>query len=121
MLVSGTPRPATAPTTLSRRPLAARPQSRYVSEEQLPTARRQIEAGREFRQQVEAYWEACEEWADAELEPSRHGPAKGRRKKGLLTRLRAEMGAEIEALLGRSASQELDSQAGGASRRSAGS
>lgn len=41
--------------------------SRYVSPEQVPVLRRQIEAGREFRQQVEAYWEACEQWADAEL------------------------------------------------------
>jgi len=42
--------------------------SRYVSFDQVPMVRRQIEAGREFRQQVEAYWEACEHWADAELE-----------------------------------------------------
>src|SRR5205809_7075526 len=42
--------------------------SRYVAAAQVPVLRRQIEAGREFRQQVEAYWEACEEWADAELE-----------------------------------------------------
>jgi hypothetical protein len=42
--------------------------SRYVAAEQVPTLRRQIEAGREFRQQVESYWEACEQWADAELQ-----------------------------------------------------
>jgi hypothetical protein len=42
--------------------------SRYVAAEQIPVLRRQIEAGREFRQQVEAYWDACEHWADAELE-----------------------------------------------------
>jgi hypothetical protein len=42
--------------------------SRYVDAEQLPVLRRQIEAGREFRQQVEAYWDACEHWADAEWE-----------------------------------------------------
>jgi len=42
--------------------------SRYVVAEQVPVLRRQIEAGREFRQQVEAYWDACEQWADAELE-----------------------------------------------------
>ena len=44
--------------------------SRYVAAEQVPVLRRQIEAGREFRQQVEAYWKACEQWADAELEPT---------------------------------------------------
>ena len=42
--------------------------SRYVATEQIPLLRRQIEAGREFRQQVEAYWHACEQWADTELE-----------------------------------------------------
>ena len=42
--------------------------SRYVAAEQVPALRRQIETGREFRQHVEAYWEACEQWADAELE-----------------------------------------------------
>jgi len=54
--------------------------SRYVSEEQLPTMRRQIKAGREFREQVEVYWEACEQWADAELavsEPATEGAEKG--------------------------------------------
>ena len=42
--------------------------SRYLGAEELPTVRRQIEAGRDFRQQVETYWEVCERWADAELE-----------------------------------------------------
>ena len=41
--------------------------SRYVSSGQVPLLRRQIQAGREFRQRVEAYWEACENWADTEL------------------------------------------------------
>jgi len=31
-------------------------------------ARQQIEAGKQFRRKVEAYWEGCEEWADRELE-----------------------------------------------------
>src|SRR6266516_4581591 len=44
--------------------------SRYVAAEQVPVLRRQIEAGREFRRQVEAYWDACEQWADAESEPT---------------------------------------------------
>ena len=49
--------------------------SRYVGAEQVPVLRRQIEAGREFRQQVDAYWDACEQWADAELEQTRATPA----------------------------------------------
>ena len=42
--------------------------SRYVAATQVPVLRRQIEAGREFRRQSGAYWKACEQWADAELE-----------------------------------------------------
>jgi hypothetical protein len=43
--------------------------SRFLTAEQAAVAERQIAAGREFRQHVDAYWEACEEWADAQLEP----------------------------------------------------
>ncbi len=56
--------------------------TRYVSEEQLPTIRRQIQAGREFRQQVEAYREACEQWADEELGHSSGLSVEGAEKKG---------------------------------------
>jgi hypothetical protein len=42
--------------------------SRYLTTEQAALARDQVEAGQEFRKQVEAYWQACEQWADAELE-----------------------------------------------------
>ena len=42
--------------------------SRYLDAEQVPVLRGQIAAGREFRQRLEAYWDACEHWADAELE-----------------------------------------------------
>jgi hypothetical protein len=41
--------------------------SRRVPADQVERMRRQIEAGHEFRQQVDEYWEACEEWADTEL------------------------------------------------------
>ncbi len=50
------------------RAVGGRTQSRFVPAAQVPLVRRQIEAGRRFRQQVEAYWEACEHWADAELD-----------------------------------------------------
>jgi len=43
-------------------------QSRYLSVEQAEVARRQVEAGQQFREHVEAYWQACERWADAQLE-----------------------------------------------------
>jgi hypothetical protein len=54
--------------------------SRYVDAEQITLLRRQIEAGREFRQQVEAYWDACEQWADAQLEQTQ--AAEAAEKKG---------------------------------------
>ncbi len=54
--------------------------SRYVTAERVLVLRRQIDAGREFRQQVEAYWEACEQWADAELEHTQ--AAEAAEKKG---------------------------------------
>ena len=41
--------------------------SRYLSDEEAALARQQIEAGQAFRSRVEAYWRACEEWADAQL------------------------------------------------------
>ena len=41
--------------------------SRYVAAEQVATLRRQIAAGRQFRERVEAYWEASEQWADEQL------------------------------------------------------
>jgi hypothetical protein len=39
-----------------------------VSEEKVGLVSEQIEAGREFRLQIDAFWEACEQWADEELE-----------------------------------------------------
>lgn len=42
--------------------------SRLLSSEQATLARAQLEAGQQFRKQVEAYWGACERWADAQLD-----------------------------------------------------
>jgi len=50
------------------RAVAGRTQSRFLSAEQAAIARRQVAAGRQFRRQVAAYWEACERWADAQLD-----------------------------------------------------
>jgi hypothetical protein len=49
--------------------------SRYISPQQAPVVRRQIEGGRQFRERVEAYWEACERWADEQLEAVPASPA----------------------------------------------
>lgn len=41
--------------------------SRFLTAEQADLVRQQIDAGRKFRGQVDALWEACEEWADNRL------------------------------------------------------
>jgi hypothetical protein len=43
-------------------------QSRYLTAEQAVLAREQIEAGQQFRQRLESYWHACEQWADVQLD-----------------------------------------------------
>jgi hypothetical protein len=45
-------------------------QSRFVEARQASTLQAQIAAGQQFRQDVESYWEACERWADEQLEPT---------------------------------------------------
>ena len=58
--------------------------SRYLTAEQAALARAQLEAGQGFRKRVEAYWQACEEWGDAQLnapEVALHGVAKKRGSK----------------------------------------
>lgn len=42
--------------------------SRYLTADQAALARQQVAAGQEFRTHVEAYWQACEQWADAQLD-----------------------------------------------------
>ena len=56
--------------------------SRFLTAEQAAVAQQQIAAGREFREHVDAYWEACEEWADSQLEPNQPASAEGAEKKG---------------------------------------
>ncbi len=41
--------------------------SRYLTAQQVPVVRGQIEAGQRFRQHLEGYWEVCERWADEQL------------------------------------------------------
>jgi hypothetical protein len=42
--------------------------SRFLRAEEAERVRQQIQAGQQFRRRVEAYWAACEQWADAQLE-----------------------------------------------------
>jgi hypothetical protein len=50
------------------RGVGGRTASRFVSAAQAELVRRQVQAGQQFRRQVEAFWEACEQWANAQLE-----------------------------------------------------
>lgn len=41
--------------------------SRFLTLEQAELVRQQIDAGRQFRGRVDAFWEACEQWADTQV------------------------------------------------------
>lgn len=59
-----------------------RTQSRLLSAEQAERVQRQVAAGQEFRRCLEAYWRACEQWADAEVQPSETMAEGGAEKRG---------------------------------------
>jgi len=42
--------------------------SRFLTAEQVAVVQQQIATGRQFREQVDTYYEVCEQWADAQLE-----------------------------------------------------
>ena len=50
------------------RVVQGRTRSRHVPAGKLEEARQQVQAGQQFRKDLEAYWQACEQWADARLE-----------------------------------------------------
>jgi hypothetical protein len=52
------------------RTVGGRTQSRFVPATQAALVRQQITAGQQFRRHVDAFWDACERWADAQLEAS---------------------------------------------------
>jgi hypothetical protein len=55
------------PYTSVVRTVNGRTQSQRVPAPKVDTLRRQVEAGQQFRRDLEEYWHACEEWADEEL------------------------------------------------------
>lgn len=59
-----------------------RTHSRLLSPRQAEMARQQVEAGHEFRQQVDAYWKLCEQWADEELDRTPAASAEAAQKGG---------------------------------------
>jgi hypothetical protein len=60
--------------------------SRFLSAQESKLVQAQIEAGQQFRRRVEAYWAACERWADAQLkaeeEPGEAEVKKNRTRRG---------------------------------------
>jgi hypothetical protein len=48
--------------------VAGKTRSRFLTAEQAAVAQQQIAAGRQFRERVDTYFEACEEWADTQME-----------------------------------------------------
>ncbi len=50
------------------RTVGGRTQSRFVPAAQTARVRQQIAAGQQFRRHIDALWDACEQWADAQLE-----------------------------------------------------
>jgi len=63
------------------RSVTRRTRSRFLPPLRAELAARQVEAGRQFRRQVEAYWELCEQWADAQLEAREAAPQEGVKKR----------------------------------------
>lgn len=56
--------------------------TRLLTPAQAEVARGQIEAGREFRDATDLYWQACERVADAELDALAEGSEQGAEKGG---------------------------------------
>lgn len=66
--------------------------SRFLGAEEAELVREQIASGQQFRQRVETYWTACEQWADAQLEKREEAEEpevkKNRARRGAGPRLR---------------------------------
>lgn len=73
------------------RSVAGTTQTRLITEAQVDTVRRQIEAGRQFRDATELYWGACERLADAEIERVGDPAADRREKRGSVRRSRRRL------------------------------
>lgn len=56
--------------------------SRWIPADQVETLREQVATGHRFRETVEAYWQACEQWADRELEAGEATPSEADEKGG---------------------------------------
>jgi len=70
------------PYTSVVRTVSGKSRSRAVPEAQADVLRQQVEAGQQFRKHVDAYWEACEQWADAQLEAPQASSKEAAKKGG---------------------------------------
>jgi hypothetical protein len=70
------------------RKVGGQTQSQWVPVDQAGRIREQLAAGQQFRHQVEALWEACEQWAEAEAETAAASPAGEAEKRGSRRRSR---------------------------------
>jgi hypothetical protein len=70
------------------RAVDGRTRSRLLSAAQAEIVREQVAAGQRFRTQIDAYWAACERWADAELEQPAAADAEAGKKKSSARPLR---------------------------------
>jgi len=75
------PKAAHGPYFTLTQKVRGKTRSRYIPPEQAPVVRQQIESGRQFRKRVEAYGDACEPWADEQIEAV-PAAAEGAEKKG---------------------------------------
>ena len=77
---SETPEARHGPYFSLTRTVGGKTRSRFLSREEAEIVRRQIDAAHRFRRHLEAYWEACEQWADAQLHTAADAP--GGEKRG---------------------------------------
>ena len=64
------------------RAISGRTKSFWVSVEKAEMARKQVEAGKDFRRRIEEFWGACEAWADAELKAEQAASPEAVEKRG---------------------------------------
>ena len=93
------------------RTVGGRTRSRRLSAQQAERARLQVAAGREFRQQVEAYLGGLRAMGRRRAGGGRGGERRYGRKKGLQAIFEAEVAAEVEALISPEAVEALDFEA----------
>jgi hypothetical protein len=71
-----------------------RTQSRWLNAEEAQIVRQQVEQGQQFRKKVESYWQACEHWADAELETPEAASPEATKKGASKRRLKRRFSAK---------------------------